>query len=210
MSKKQPKEEPQFYLTPLNLSIGQFCAQDCMRPGLNGIHVDAQRRRVVSTDRVWMAITPLECEGGDQSFVLPGESVKQIGALLAPERAENKKGVPVRAYIKKVGGKKGKRRIVLAANATTDSPQLNVAEGPGPYPQIDKVMPTDDPTFRIKFDPDRMAKLCRWWSRHAQPGPMVKNVVLDCWITEGRVMFKMSCPDNPTVAFLMGMRLPDA
>lgn len=212
------KKDRIYGLSRLNLSAVDFVSTDETRKNINGLRVDVEKKRVVSTNGHILTITALEeldktevvKEIADNSnpvkdsFTIPPETVKTISHSLP-----KKSNMPILnyAFVESVVKDNGQEIVTISSHNLVSYKPVRFQHDALDFPDLDSTIPDTKPDVVVSFDPDLMAKFCKWWSKHVQKEKYQKSVHLEYWAIDHK--FRVVDPETKTTAIMMGVRRPD-
>lgn len=212
------KQDKIYGLSRLNLSAVEFVSTDETRDQIQGLRVDVENKRVVSTNGHILTITALEeldktevvgeIAGNSKpvkdSFTIPPETVKTISHSLP-----KKSNIPILGYafIESVVRDNGYETVTISSHNLESYKPVRFRHDVLDFPNLDSTIPETKPDVVVSFDPDLMGKLCKWWSKHVQKETYHKRINLECWTKDHK--FRVTDPETKTTVILMGVRQRD-
>ncbi len=126
-------------------NIEKACSDDELRPAMMGVHVDAEKKRIIATNGRILVIYPLSPEEYDEQFT---QSVTMPSALFAEWRKLSKKG-------------KVASPIAIMENDSVLQNNCHFPHIEEQYPNVDSVIPQQSVGRPIAFEIGLNAELLK-------------------------------------------------
>lgn len=163
------KKESTMLLNKHNLKLVAVASEDELRPALQGLHVTDEHTEATDGHILFRMSLPSYVKDDDFPKVKGFEVKKSDGAdftiptdaaVQLSESLPTKSAMPILGYVQidpAVEG--GVAKYIRVATTDTDVERINrIRLIDVPYPKTDNLFSTDEPAFRIKFNPALLAK----------------------------------------------------